>query len=113
MHRAQALTESARLDVDNAKLMLAGAITQAYVELYREDALADIARRSEAQRQDILNITRRRVAAGLDTRLELRQAEGQLPQARVARAQAQAAADLAVHRLAVLDRCGGRGLCID
>jgi NodT family efflux transporter outer membrane factor (OMF) lipoprotein len=106
VHRAQALTESARLDVDNAKLMLAGAITQAYVDLYREDALADIAQRSEAQRQNILNITRRRVAAGLDTRLELRQAEGQLPQARVARAQAQAAADLAVHRLAVLTGAG-------
>ncbi|MGB6307368.1 MAG: efflux transporter outer membrane subunit [Steroidobacteraceae bacterium] len=106
IHRAQALTESARLDVDNARLMLAGAITQAYVELYREDALADIAQRSEAQRQNIINITRRRVAAGLDTRLELRQAEGQLPQARVARTQAQAAADLAVHRLAVLMGAG-------
>ncbi len=102
VRRAQALTQSAQLDVDNARLMLAGAITQAYVDLYRQNALADIAQRSEAQRQDIVNITRRRVAAGLDTRLELRQAEGQLPQARVARAQAQAAADLAVHRLAVL-----------
>src|SRR5712672_1625427 len=102
VHRAQALTQSARFDVDNARLMLAGAITQAYVELYREYALADIAERSEAQRQNIVNITRRRVAAGLDTQLELRAAEGQLPQARVARAQAQAAADLAVHQLAVL-----------
>jgi NodT family efflux transporter outer membrane factor (OMF) lipoprotein len=82
--------------------LLAGAITQAYVELYREYALADIAVRSEAQRQNIVNITRRRVAAGLDTQLELRQAEGQLPQARVAREQAQAAADLAVHQLAAL-----------
>jgi NodT family efflux transporter outer membrane factor (OMF) lipoprotein len=102
VHRAQALTDSARLDVDNARLMLAGAVTQAYIELYREYALADIAERSEAQRQDIVNITRRRVAAGLDTQLELRQAEGQLPQARVARAQARAAADLAVHQLATL-----------
>jgi NodT family efflux transporter outer membrane factor (OMF) lipoprotein len=102
VHRAQDLTQSARLDLDDARLMLAGAITQAYVELYREYALADIARRSEAQRQNIVDITRRRVAAGLDTRLELRQAEGQLPQARVARAQAEAAADLAVHQLAAL-----------
>lgn len=106
VHRAQALTDAARLDVDNARLMLAGAIAQAYVELYREDALADIARRSEEQRQNIVDITRRRVAAGLDTRLELREAEGQLPQARVARAQAQAAADFAVHRLAVLTGAG-------
>src|SRR6266436_5388596 len=102
VHRAQDLTQSARLDVDNARLMLAGAITQAYVDLYREYALADIAERSEAQRQNIVNITRRRVAAGLDTQLELRQAEGQLPQAHVARDQAQAAADLAVHELAAL-----------
>jgi NodT family efflux transporter outer membrane factor (OMF) lipoprotein len=102
VHRAQDLTQSARLDVDNARLMLAGAITQSYIELYREHALVDIAERSEAQRQNIVNITRHRVAAGLDTQLELRQAEGQLPQARVARAQAQAAADLAVHQLAAL-----------
>jgi NodT family efflux transporter outer membrane factor (OMF) lipoprotein len=106
--RAQKLTQSARLDVDNARLMLAGAITQAYVELYREYALVDIAERSEAQRQNIINITRRRVAAGLDTQLELRQAEGQLPQARVARAQARAAADLAVHQLATLTGQGAQ-----
>ncbi len=102
VHRAQALTRAADLDVDNARLMLAGAITQAYVELYREYAFADIAARSAAQRQNIVDITRRRVAAGLDTQLELRQAEGQLPQARVARDQANAAAALAVHQLAAL-----------
>lgn len=102
VHRAQALTQSAAMDVENAKLMLATAIAQSYVELYRENALADIAERSAAQRENILAITRRRVAAGLDTKLELRQAEGQLPQAHVARDQAQAAADLAVHQLAVL-----------
>jgi NodT family efflux transporter outer membrane factor (OMF) lipoprotein len=102
VHRAQALAQSAQYDVDNAQLMLAGAITQAYVELYREYALVEIASRSEEQRQNIVNITRRRVAAGLDTQLELRQAEGQLPQARVAREQAQAAADIARHQLAAL-----------
>jgi len=100
--QAGALTQSAQLDGENARLMLAGAIVQSYVELYRESALADIAERSESQRQNIVNITRRRVTAGLDTRLELRQAEGQLPQARVVRAQAAAAAELAVHELATL-----------
>ncbi len=106
VHRAQALEQSARLDLDNARLMLAGAIAQSYVELYRQYALAEIAERSAAQRENIVNITRRRVAAGLDTQLELRQAEGQLPQARVAREQAQAAAELAVHQLAVLSAQG-------
>jgi NodT family efflux transporter outer membrane factor (OMF) lipoprotein len=102
VHRAQALTHSAELDVESAKLMLGTAIAQSYVELYRENALADIAERSAAQRENIVGITRRRVAAGVDTQLELRQAEGQLPQAHVARDQAQAAAELAVHELAAL-----------
>jgi NodT family efflux transporter outer membrane factor (OMF) lipoprotein len=108
VHRAQALTQSARLDVDNARLMIAGAVTQAYIELYREWALADIAERAAVQRQHIIDITRRRVTAGLDTRLELREAEGQLPQARVARVQARAAADLAVHQLATLTGQGAQ-----
>ena len=102
VHRAQALTHSAELDVESARLMLATAIAQSYVELYRENALADIADRSAAQRENIVAITRRRVAAGVDTQLDLRQAEGQLPQAHVARDQARAAADLAVHELAAL-----------
>src|SRR5580700_982448 len=106
VHRAQALSHSAELDVENAKLMLGTAIALAYVELYRENALADIAERSAAQRENIVAITRRRVAAGVDTQLELRQAEGQLPQAHVARDQAQAAADLAVHQLAALSGQG-------
>jgi NodT family efflux transporter outer membrane factor (OMF) lipoprotein len=108
VHRAQALTQSANLDVENARLMLGVAIAQAYVELYRENALVEIAERSAEQRRDIVNITRRRVAAGVDTQLELRQAEGQLPQALVARDQARAAADLAVHQLATLTGQGAQ-----
>ncbi|HEX3848867.1 MAG TPA: efflux transporter outer membrane subunit [Steroidobacteraceae bacterium] len=103
------LAAAAQLDEDDARLMLAGAIAHAYIDLYRQNALADIAVRSQAQRQNILEITRRRVKAGLDTQLEVRQAEGQLPQARVAREQAQAAADLAVHQLATLTGQGADG----
>jgi len=106
LKQARTLAQAANLDIDNARLLLAGAIAQAYVELYRSSALADIATRSEAQRQHIVDITRRRVAAGLDTQLELRTAEGQLPQARVERAQAQATADLAVHQLATISGQG-------
>jgi NodT family efflux transporter outer membrane factor (OMF) lipoprotein len=106
MHGARDLAQSARFDEDNARLMLAGAIAKGYIELYRQNALADIAQRSEAQRQNILDITRRRVTAGLDTQLEIREAEGQLPQARVAYEQARGAAALAVHELATLSGQG-------
>jgi NodT family efflux transporter outer membrane factor (OMF) lipoprotein len=109
LHSARALAQSARFDEENARLLLAGAITQTYIELYRQHALADIAVRSEAQRQNIVNITQRRVAAGLDTRLELKEAEGQLPQARVAREQAQAAVEAAIHQLAALSGQGAEG----
>jgi NodT family efflux transporter outer membrane factor (OMF) lipoprotein len=106
LHSARDLAQSARFDEENARLELAGAIAQAYIELYRQNALADIAQRSEAQRQNILDITRRRVSAGLDTQLEIREAEGELPQARVAFDQARGAADLAVHELATLSGQG-------
>jgi NodT family efflux transporter outer membrane factor (OMF) lipoprotein len=106
VHRAKALAQAVGLDLDNARLMLGVAIAQAYIELYRQNALAEIAERSANQRQDIVNITRRRVSAGVDTQLELRQAEGQLPQALVVRDQARAAADLAVHQLAELSGQG-------
>jgi NodT family efflux transporter outer membrane factor (OMF) lipoprotein len=102
VQRAKALAESAQWDREQASLLLAGAITQTYIELYRENALAEIAERSEAQRRNIVDITRRRVASGLDTQLELREAEGQLPQARVAHSQALAAAQVAIHELAAL-----------
>ncbi len=109
VHRAQALRQGAQFDLENARLMLSVAIAQSYVELYRQNALAEIAERSASQRQDIVNITHRRVSAGVDTQLELRQAEGQLPQALVARDQARAAAELAVHQLAALSGQGAEG----
>jgi NodT family efflux transporter outer membrane factor (OMF) lipoprotein len=100
--QARALVRATSLDAQNSRRLICGAIAQAYIDLYRNDELADIAQRAEAQRANILAITRQRLAAGLDTRVELREAEGGVPQARVATMQAQSAADLAVHQLAAL-----------
>ena len=100
--QARALNDAARLDVEQARLLLTGAVVQSYIDLHRAYALADIAQRAEAQRGTILDITRKRVAAGLDTRVELREAEGALPQARVETLQAQSAQSLAAHQLAAL-----------
>jgi len=105
--QARALADAADLERENVRLLLAATLVQAYVGLYRADALVDVAEREEQQRQHILDLTRQRVAAGLDTRLELREAESALPQARVEREQAQAQADASVHALAML---AGRGV---
>lgn len=102
IREAGAQSQAAALDLEGAKLSLAGAIAQAYVDLDHAYALADVAAQTEAQRAHILELTRNRVTAGLDTNVELRQAEGALPQARLERKQAEAAATLAEHQLALL-----------
>lgn len=98
--RDQALASA--LDVRATELLVAGSLAQAYIDLYRAHAHADIAKRSEEQRQKILDLTRKRLVAGLETKVELREAEGALPQARLARLQAEATAELATHELALI-----------
>ena len=106
LRQARSQTAAVQLDVASARLALAGAVAQAYIDLYRHHALAEVAHRTEEQRLHILDITRKRVDAGLDTNVELREAEGAVPQAHVELSQEQAAIALAVHQLAALS---GRG----
>lgn len=106
LKQALAQATGAALDVAGARLALSGAVAQAYIDLYRNNALADVAQRTEAQRQRILEITRRRVGSGLDTNVELREASGAVPEAHVELLQAQAAADLDTHQLAALSGQG-------
>jgi len=106
LEQARSQTVAAQLDADGARLALTGAMLEAYIDLDRQHALADLAVRSAAQRQQILDITRRRVGAGLDTNVELREAEGALPQSHVELKQAQADRERAVHLLAELSTQG-------
>lgn len=103
---AAALTQAAGFDAERARLMVATALSQAYLDLYRSAALADIATAAETQRRAILEITQKRVASGLDTRVELRSAEAAVPQAHQALLQAQGASEQAVHQLAALSGQG-------
>jgi NodT family efflux transporter outer membrane factor (OMF) lipoprotein len=102
LKQARSQTTAAVLDVASARLALSGAVAQTYIDLYRNEALADVAQRTEEQRQRILEITRRRVQAGLDTNVELREASGAVPEAHVALLQAHAASELDTHQLAAL-----------
>jgi NodT family efflux transporter outer membrane factor (OMF) lipoprotein len=106
LKQARSQTTAAALDVASARLALSGAVAAAYIDLYRNNALVDVAQRTEAQRQRILEITRRRVKSGLDTDVELREASGAVPQAYVELLQAQAAAALDTHQLAALSGQG-------
>ena len=100
--QARAQNIASDLDVAAARLALAGSITQAYVDLYRAWQMIDIADRLIEQREQLLKLTRDRVSAGLESQIDQRIAEAALPQARVAKLQAESARDLALHRIAAL-----------
>ncbi|HEX4024484.1 MAG TPA: efflux transporter outer membrane subunit [Steroidobacteraceae bacterium] len=99
---ARGLARAADLEAADARLLLTGAVAEAYLDLDRAYALGDVAASAEAQRARIVDITRQRVAAGLDTRVELREAQGEVPQTHLAVLQAQSAQALATHQLAAL-----------
>jgi NodT family efflux transporter outer membrane factor (OMF) lipoprotein len=104
--QARSQAAAAALDEASARLALSAAVAQAYIDLYRDNALADVAERTEAQRQRILEITRERLQSGLDTNVELREASGAVPEAHVELLQARAAVALDTHQLAALSGHG-------
>jgi NodT family efflux transporter outer membrane factor (OMF) lipoprotein len=68
----------AEADEQEARLILATSIAQAYTELAREYALRDVAQRETQARRDVGRITVGRVAAGLDTQVERRTSDGNI-----------------------------------
>ncbi|MET0533185.1 MAG: efflux transporter outer membrane subunit [Steroidobacter sp.] len=102
IEQAKAGTRAAELDAAAARLATSAALSQTYLDLNRAIELANIAEQSLVQRRRILDITRKRISAGLDTNVELHEAEAAVPQAELARLQAEAAREVAIHRLATL-----------
>lgn len=70
-------------DLQAARNVLASNVAQTYVQLGRLIAQREVAQQALVQREQMLGLIRKRVDAGLDTRLELKQGEGALPDARV------------------------------
>jgi NodT family efflux transporter outer membrane factor (OMF) lipoprotein len=73
---------AAEADAQAARLLLASQVVRNYLQLGRLNDQLTVAERTLAQRTETLKLVRDRVDAGLDTRLELRQSEGGLPEAR-------------------------------
>lgn len=71
-----------QVDLQAARLMLSVAVVRTYLRLDSAYALRDLARESLAQKRKILALTRARVAAQVDSRLELTRAEAALPEVR-------------------------------
>lgn len=73
---------AAEADAQAARLLLASNVVRSYFQLARLQAQLAVAERTLAQREETLQLVRERFAAGLDTRVELRQSEGSVPDAR-------------------------------
>jgi NodT family efflux transporter outer membrane factor (OMF) lipoprotein len=99
---ARAQVGATQLDIDAARLALTGAVTQAYLDLYRSWELLDIATRAREQREELLRLTQQRVSAGIDTQIELQVAKASAAEARAVVMQAESMRDLAVHRVTAL-----------
>ena len=83
LRKAESQTAQARAaDAAEARLMLSTNIATAYADLSRLYAERDVAERAVALQQETSNLVRDRVANGLDTTGEQRQAEAQPLQSR-------------------------------
>jgi NodT family efflux transporter outer membrane factor (OMF) lipoprotein len=106
--------KAAEIDAAAARLALAVNVAQAYVQLQHGYQQRDIAQATLAKREQIYALTRDRNAAGIDSRLEVKQAEAALPAAREQIAQLDEAIALTRNQLAALLGQGpDRGLAIE
>lgn len=93
---------AAQADAQAARVLLTSKLASTWVQWARLQAQTEITQRNLAQREEILRLVRQRQQAGLDTRLELRQSEGGLPEARQQLAALQEQAQWARHAIAAL-----------
>lgn len=93
---------AAQADAQAARVLLASQVVQNYVQLARLQAQLAVSERALAQRNETLAIVKSRFEAGLDTRLEVRQSEGGLPETRTQIEQLREQATLTRNALAAL-----------
>jgi NodT family efflux transporter outer membrane factor (OMF) lipoprotein len=104
---------AAEVDAYALHLLLAASVARAYAQLGRSFEQLDLAQASLKQRQAILDLTRQRVVAGLDSDVELKQSEGSIPAARQRIAQIEEEIALGRNLIAALLGTGpDRGLAI-
>jgi NodT family efflux transporter outer membrane factor (OMF) lipoprotein len=79
--------QAAEADQQAARTMLTSAVVESYINLQNAYAQRDVLDRIIKQREDVLGLTQDRFKAGLDTQVEVKQADSQLASARVERTQ--------------------------
>lgn len=100
LEAALGAARAAQAQADAARNLVAGQVVRAYVHLGRMQGQVEVAERALAQREEMLRLVTRRVQAGLDSQLELQQAQGAVPEARAQLEAAREQAQLSRHALA-------------
>jgi len=93
---------AAQADEQAARVLLASQVSAGYIHLARLVDTRAVAQQALQQREQIVSLVRQRISAGLDTTVDLRQAEGLIAQAQVEIEALGEAALLARHALAEL-----------
>ena len=110
---ALGLAKAAEIDAYAARLALSANVAQAYAQLQRAYLQLDVAQTTLKEREAVFALTRDRNAAGIDSRLELKQAESALPATREQIAQFEETIALTRNQLAsLLGQGPDRGLAI-
>jgi NodT family efflux transporter outer membrane factor (OMF) lipoprotein len=103
---ARSEAEAARLEGEQARLVLATSIAGAYADLAQFYSARDVAASALKVREATLQLVSQRVNQGLDTRAELKQAEARVPAARAELVAVNETIELARNRLAALVGAG-------
>jgi NodT family efflux transporter outer membrane factor (OMF) lipoprotein len=105
---------AAEVDLFAARLLVSSGVAHAYLQLGRAFDQLELTQMTLKQRTAIQDLTRKRVAAGLDSRVELKQVDISIPAARQRTAQLEEQIALLRNQLAALLGKGpDRGLAIE
>jgi NodT family efflux transporter outer membrane factor (OMF) lipoprotein len=110
---ALGIAKATEIDAYAASLALSTSVAQTYVQLQRAYLQLDVAQKTLKDREQVYALTRDRNAAGLDSRLELKQAESAVPATCEQIAQLEETIELSRNQLAsLLGQGPDRGLAI-
>jgi NodT family efflux transporter outer membrane factor (OMF) lipoprotein len=102
LRAALSQAQASQAEAQATRLTLTSSIARAYFDLQRLFAQQEVSRAAIAQREEIVRMTSDRFAAGLDTKVEVRQAEAALGAVRTELAQYDEAIGVARNRIAAL-----------
>jgi NodT family efflux transporter outer membrane factor (OMF) lipoprotein len=106
LEAALSQAQAVAADGETTRVLLTTNIARAYFNLQRLFAQREVSRAAIVQREDIVRITSRRFAAGLDTKVEVEQAEAALATVTTELAQYDALIANARHEIAALVGAG-------